>query len=31
MANKTQITFTANAVFTTNAPTWDVLMIGYEY
>jgi hypothetical protein len=22
---------TANAVFVTNAPTWDVLVIGYEY
>jgi hypothetical protein len=22
---------TANAVFTTNAPTWDVLITGYEY
>lgn len=26
-----QIGVTANAVFTTNAPTWDVLIIGYEY
>ncbi len=22
---------TANAVFTTNAPTWDVLITGYEF
>ena len=22
---------TANAVFTTNAPTWDVIVTGYEY
>lgn len=26
-----QFGVTANAVFTTNAPTWDVLIIGYEY
>jgi hypothetical protein len=26
-----QIGVTANAVFTTNAPTWDVLITGYEY
>lgn len=26
-----QFGFTANAVFTTNAPTWDVAIIGYEY
>jgi hypothetical protein len=26
-----QIGITANAVFTTNAPTWDVLITGYEY
>ncbi len=26
-----QIGVTANAVFTTNAPTWDVLLTGYEY
>lgn len=26
-----QFGITANAVYTTNAPTWDVLIIGYEY
>jgi hypothetical protein len=26
-----QIGVTANAVYTTNAPTWDVLITGYEY
>lgn len=26
-----QFGMTANAVFTTNAPTWDVTIIGYEY
>lgn len=26
-----QIGVTANAVFTTNAPTWDVVITGYEY
>ncbi len=26
-----QIGITANAVFTTNAPTWDVLITGFEY
>lgn len=26
-----QIGITANAVFVTNAPTWDVLITGYEY
>lgn len=26
-----QFGITANAVFTTNAPTWDVLITGYEY
>jgi hypothetical protein len=26
-----QIGITANAVFTTNAPTWDAWIIGYEY
>jgi hypothetical protein len=26
-----QIGVTANAVFVTNAPTWDVLITGYEY
>lgn len=26
-----QIGVTANAVFTTNAPTWDVTITGYEY
>lgn len=26
-----QIGLTANAVYTTNAPTWDVLITGYEY
>lgn len=26
-----QIGMTANSVFTTNAPTWDVNIIGYEY
>lgn len=26
-----QIGMTANAVFVTNAPTWDVLITGYEY
>ena len=26
-----QFGMTANAVFVTNAPTWDVLITGYEY
>lgn len=26
-----QIGITANAVYTTNAPTWDVTLVGYEY
>ena len=26
-----QFGVTANAVFTTNAPTWDVLIVGFEY